>query len=91
LYGRATRVPWKVKGNHIQPNTKPGQYVSIDQMESSYPGIIPQLKGIPTIKRYKNVTIFVDHYTRYTFCYLQQLTSSTETLQAKHEFEALAS
>jgi GAG-pre-integrase domain len=88
LYGRATRIPWKVKGssNHIQPTTKPGQCVSINQMESSSPGIIAQLKGIPTIKRYKHVIIFVDHYTRYTFCYLQQSTSFAEILQAKHEF-----
>jgi len=59
-------------------------------MESTTPGLIAQLKGIPTTQRYKYVTVFVDHFTRYTFIHLQQTITSEETLQAKQEFEAFA-
>ena len=68
MFGKATKVPWRVKGQtkHIQPTSTPGECVSVDQMESTCPGIIAQLKGIPTKHRYRHVTVFVDHYTRYT-------------------------
>jgi hypothetical protein len=52
----ATKVPWIVKG----------QKSHIDQLKSSTPDLITQLKGIPTTKRYKYVTVFVDNYTRFT-------------------------
>ena len=34
LYGKATKIPWRVKGEHkhIQPTTKPGDCMSVDQM-----------------------------------------------------------
>jgi hypothetical protein len=53
MYEKATRIPWRVKGNQrtIKSTTQPGEFISVDQMESSYPGIISQLKGIPTNQR----------------------------------------
>jgi hypothetical protein len=58
-------------------------------MESSCPGLIARLKGIPTIQRYKLITVFVDHYTRYKYVHMQLSTSSKDTLTAKKEFKAL--
>jgi GAG-pre-integrase domain len=89
---KAKKVPWRVKGqvSHINNATKPGEGVSVDQLESSMPGLIAQLKGIPTIRRYKYVTVFVDNYTRFMYVQLQQSNTSDETLQAKKDFESLA-
>ena len=47
-YGKMTRRPWSVKGdnkNATKTATRPGQVVSVDQLESNSPGLIAQLKG----------------------------------------------
>jgi hypothetical protein len=54
------------------------------------PGLIAQLKGIPTTKRYNHATLFSDNYKRFTYIQLQQSNSSEETLQAKKDFELMA-
>jgi hypothetical protein len=48
------------------------------------------LKGIPTTKRYKYVTVLVDDYTRFKYVQLQQSNTSEETLQANKDFELKA-
>ena len=63
--------------------TRPGDCISVDQLESSVSGLIAQLRGFLTKKRYKCATIFVDHYSRLSYIYLQTSTSGEETLQAK--------
>ena len=67
--------PWRTKG--IQPKasravTKPGQIISVDQLESAMPGFIAQLKGILTKQRYNYTTIFVDQYSHLSYIFLQQ-------------------
>jgi len=93
IYGKMTRRPWRTKGMYRQTPrivTKPGECVSVDQLESSAPGFIAQLKGIPTVKRFKAATVFVDHYSRLGYIYLQQNLTSDETIKAKQAFEAFA-
>jgi transposase InsO family protein len=46
--------------------------------------------GIPTNKLYKYATIFVDHYRRLGFIYLQQQLTSEETVNAKKAFKTYA-
>ena len=78
--------PWRTKGIHPKASrvvTKPGQIVSVDQLESPTPGFIAQLKGILTKQRYKYDTIFVDQYSRLSYIFLQQTIMSNETVQAK--------
>ena len=70
--------------------TKPGECVSVDKLESPTPGLIAQLKGIPTKMRYKVATIFVDHYSRLSYVHLQKTTNAEETIQAKAAFEQYA-
>ena len=92
-YGKMTRRPWRVKGDNkdaTKTATRPGQVVSVDQLESNSPGLIAQLKGKLTQQRYKYATIFVDQYSGYTFIFLQRHLTSEETVQAKHAFEQLA-
>jgi len=68
--------------------TAPGQWVSVDQFESSTQGLIAQLKGKLTISRYRGATtIYVDHFSRLSFAFLQSQLTSEETLKGKKAFE----
>ena len=60
--------------------------MSVDQLESSTPGLIAQVKGWITKKRYRVATIFVDHYSGLSYVHLQKSTNA-ETLEAKLAFE----
>ena len=91
--GKMTKRPWRVKGDSKQTTraaTRPGQVVSVDQLESNSPGLIAQLKGKLTQQRYKYATVFVDQYSGYTFVYLQRRLTSEETVQAKHAFDRMS-
>ena len=89
-YGKMTKRLWRVKGEDKKATktaTRPGQIVSVDQLESNAPGLIAQLKGKLTQQRYKYATVFVDQFSGYTFVYLQNHLTSEETVMAKHTFE----
>ena len=89
-YGKMTKRPSRVKGDNKETAkmaTYPGQVVSVDQLESTSPGFIAQLKGTLTQQRYKYATVFVNQFSRYTFVYLQKRVTSQETVMAKHAFE----
>jgi Reverse transcriptase (RNA-dependent DNA polymerase)/GAG-pre-integrase domain len=94
MYGKMTRRPWRTKSKqkHESLGTidKPGDCVSVDQLESSIPGLVGQLKGKPTSLRYRVATVFVDYYSGLSYVHLQSSTSSKETLEAKFEFEKYA-
>ena len=73
-YGKMHRKPWRTKGNHLMASraaTKPGQIVSVDQLESPTPGFIAQLKGILTKQCYKYTTVFIDQYSQLSYIFLQ--------------------
>ena len=92
-YGKLTKRPWRVKGDdksNAKVATRPGQVVSVDQLESNTPGVIAQLKGKLTQQRYHYATVFVDQFSGYTFVHLQRRITSEETVQAKHAFERAA-
>jgi GAG-pre-integrase domain len=94
MYGKLTRQPWRVKNSASQiaeKATMPGECVSVDQLYSTVPGLMAQLKGIPTRQRYHIATVFVDHASDNSFIHYQCTTSSAETLQAKQEVERHAS
>ena len=92
-YGKLTKRPWRVKEDNKKSTkvaARPGQIVSVDQLESNTPGFIAQLKGKLTQKRYNYAMVFVDQFSGYSFVYLQQRITSEETVQAKHAFERAA-
>jgi hypothetical protein len=90
LYGKATKRPWRTKGQSgtLKEVTRPGQCISVDQLESPVAGFIGQNKGFFFRKRYKVATIFVDHFSRLSYIYLQESTKGVQTLAAKRLFEA---
>jgi hypothetical protein len=67
LFGAMTKLPWRGKelalSHKIFVATKPGEIVSVDQMESTEVGFFAQLKGSLTKKRYRYCTVFVDHFS----------------------------
>jgi hypothetical protein len=89
LYGRATKRPWRTKGQAgtIRPVTSPGQCVSVDQLESPVADFVGQNKGYFFRKRYKVATIFVNHFSRLSYVYLQESTKGAQTLATKRSFE----
>ena len=95
LFGKATKRPWRGKPSiqskdKVETVTRPGQCVAVDQLESHTPGLIAQVKGIPTTDRYRCATVFVDIHTGIGYVHLQRTTSASETIEAKHAFERYA-
>eukprot|EP00957_Ditylum_brightwellii_P154388 11748311-Ditylum_brightwellii.AAC.1 len=73
VYSTMTKRPWHIKTNQdprkIKPAKEPGDCVSVDQLESSTPGFVVQLKGILTKRRYHAATVFIDHFSNVTYIY----------------------
>jgi hypothetical protein len=69
--------------NKIAAATVPGQIVSVDQMQSTVPGLVGQIKGILTQQQYHYVTVFADQFSGLIFVHLQKTSSGEETLDAK--------
>ena len=90
-YGKMTKRPWRTKAKPAKvrpvPVREPGDCVSVDQMESPTPGLLGQLKGFLTRKRYTYATIFVDQYSGLSYVHLQTAIDSIETVEAKKAFE----
>jgi hypothetical protein len=73
--------------NKIALATVPGQNVSVDQMQSTVPGMVGLIKGVPTQQRYQFATVLVDQFSGLSFIHLQKTSSGEETLDAKMAFE----
>ena len=94
LQGKQHQKPWKGRGKKIPSIRKmhhnfPGAQTSTDQMISPYGGIIPQMKGRLMKAKYYAATLFVDHYTDYTYVHLMRDTTAASTLAAKNAYESL--
>jgi hypothetical protein len=85
LYGKATKRPWRTKGQSgkIKEVEKPGQCVSVDQLESPVAGFAGQNKGYFFRKCYKVATVFVDHFSRLSYVYLQESTFKSQPRGSK--------
>ncbi len=93
-FGTAHRCPWCTKGKKsgsIQKldQTKPGDGVSVDQIISTQPGLIPQMAGFLTSKWIWGCTTFVNHVSNYIHVHLMKDFTIIETFLAKLEFEKL--
>ncbi|KAG7349703.1 reverse transcriptase RNA-dependent DNA polymerase [Nitzschia inconspicua] len=88
----AHRKPWRNRRapSGLRKAKQPGQCISVDQLKSPIPGLMGQMKGIPTTKRFNYATVFVDHYSDMSYLVLQETGTADETLAAKHSFEAFA-
>ena len=89
MYDSITRGPWKHKQNQrqIKVCTKLLECVSVDQLESSMPGFIAQLRGRFTRDRYHCATVYVNHASQKSYIYLQRNTSSNEKILSTRAVE----
>ena len=92
ILGKQKRRPWRHKGSKgtiRSANEKhPGDRVSIDQMISHQPGLVPRYDGKHTRDRITCVTCFKDHISGLSYSYLQVSSDGATTLEAKHAFES---
>ena len=92
MFAKATRKQWRSKRRKdwTEQKTafKPGEIVSVDQLVSPTPGLIGQMTGRLTRKRYKYATVYVDQYSGMGYVYLQKSANAKETIKGKHSFEA---
>jgi hypothetical protein len=93
----ASRTPWRGKitkddenKSERRSNLKPGDVVSIDQLESSVPGFIGQQTGILTRQRIVGSSVYVDHASDLSYIYHHTALTSEETVKGKEAFEAYA-
>jgi len=94
LCGKATLRAWRTRAPvnkfRAPPATSPGAVVAVDQLVSSTPGLISQMKGFLTRKRYTVTTVFVDHFSGLSYVHSQMSTDATSTIEAKRAFERYA-
>ena len=64
--------------------------MSVDQLQSTTPGLIAQMRGFLTKRRYHYATVFVDQFSKLGFVYLQETSNTDETIQAKEACEAFS-
>ena len=70
---------------------EPGECVSIDQYQSSFPGCLEHTKGKePKKVQRTGGTMFVDHASGLTYIVHQVSLTVAETIRAKRQFEAFA-
>ena len=91
-FGQAHRRPWRVKGKKSSsirtPEQKdPGDGVSVDQIVSAQPGLIPQMSVFLTKQRLWGATTFIDHVSDFVYVHLMQDLSLAETLIEKEAME----
>ena len=91
-FSQANRRSWRVEGKKsgsIQtPEQKePGDGVSVNQIVSAQPGLIPQISGFLTKHGLWGATKFVDHVSDFVYVHLMQDLSLAETLLAKEAME----
>ena len=84
MYSKSTRKPWRGCPIKIPHKTRQVinscQIVSLDQLVSPTQRLVAYMSGILTTKRYNYVTVFVYHFSIYSYMHLQQTASAEQTL-----------
>ena len=70
-------------------STTSGDVVSVDQLVSLTLVFVPMYRGCPTLQRYIGNTIFVDHFSDFTYCHLMIKMNAETTVEARATFERL--
>ena len=87
-----TKKPWRTKGKEertirSESEDRPGANTSVDQLESTTPGLILQSTGKLLRARYTAATIFVDHFSNFTYVHLMTSLDGEQTMAAKEAYE----
>ena len=75
MYAKYNREPWcghsRKTPHKPRQATNPGQIVLVDQLVSSTTDLVAYMTDILTTKRYNYATVFVDHFSRYSYSALR--------------------
>jgi hypothetical protein len=75
-------------GSITQDDHHPGSNTSIDHVDTAnVPGYTWKHKGRPTLKKYKNFMLFVDHKTRLVYPSFQESKTASEACRSKFDYE----
>ena len=95
LFGKATKRSWRRKGLinriHRQRFTKPGDCVSVDQLQSPILGFVGQMKGWLDRVQYDIATVFIDHYSGLSYVHVQKSTNGEETFFGQEKLQNMVS
>ena len=86
VYAKDPKKSWRGKQNYnheLKIITEYGESISVDQNQSPTPGLISQMTGRFTTKRYKYATVFVDQASKLSYAYLQKTNSVDKNLEEK--------
>jgi transposase InsO family protein len=91
----ACKTAWRHKPNkdeakNRRENLAPGEVVSVDQIESSIPGLLAQITGSLTRRRIVGSSVYVDHGSDLSYIYHHTSMGSEETVKGKESFEQFA-
>jgi hypothetical protein len=90
-FGKAHRKTHKSNtGSISSEHDRPGQGVSSDGLEAGTPGKVMTTHGLPSTKRYRYCSFWIDHYSRFVYVTMHDSKKAEELLKSKLEFEAFA-
>jgi hypothetical protein len=79
------------RGSITKYDKYPGSNTSIDHVDAAnVPGYTWQHKGRPTLKKYKNSMLFVDHKTRLVYPSFQESKTTSEACRSTCDYEKFA-
>jgi hypothetical protein len=86
--GKAHRVALPSPGAPLDSgHLLPGDCVSVDQLESNTPGLVPQTRGLLTKTTFQAATLFCNHASRFLHLACHSSTGALEAIAAKRTFE----
>ena len=83
---RSKGPPGVIRKSHAEV---PGGMVSVDQLVSKQPGLIPRIDGKHTLERVTGATVYADNYSGFCYSHLQSSLDTDQTIQSKLSFESL--
>lgn len=93
-YGEVRRCQWRQKGvqnvKHLRQSLHPGGVISNNQFVSPTKGFVHVHRGSPTTKYYICATVFVNHYSDFTYTHFMTEMNAKSIVEAKLAFEHLA-
>ena len=95
IIGNMKRKPWRYKNgqSNIRKEDEDfsGACVSVDQLVSKQPGLVPRQDGKHSLARITGATIYMDHHSNWIYSQFQTSLDGEQTCASKVAFEAKAS
>jgi hypothetical protein len=90
-FGKAHKRSHKTDTGHIgRQHQAPGDGVSSDGMEAGCPGKMLTTHGLPSTRRLKYCSFWIDHYSQFVYVTMHESKRAEELLRSKLEFEEYA-